>query len=99
MNNWVMFESLEIKRGGYYVKYDPLVIGNAESKPFVSVRIIDDLTISECKEIVEMEYRYWLGVPMCVARNFTNFAGVGLFRVNWIKLCRQKLSLNGYIKG
>ncbi|KXF80989.1 hypothetical protein ATN88_18255 [Enterovibrio coralii] len=59
MNDWVRFESIEIKREGYYVRYDPMVIGFEKSTPFVSVRIIDDIPVSRCKEIAELEYQYW----------------------------------------
>ncbi|MEZ9230509.1 hypothetical protein AB4259_05425 [Vibrio amylolyticus] len=78
MDNWVRFESIEIKRDGYYVKYDPMVIGFEESTPFVSVRIIDDIPISRCKEIAEQEYQYWykkFPIPLQVNIRYENSRG------------------------
>ncbi|MFS1473558.1 hypothetical protein BCU45_002995 [Vibrio lentus] len=75
MSNWVRFESIEIKRDGYYVKYDPMVIGYEQSTPFVSVRIIDDISISQCRDIVEREFRYWFNrfpIPLQVNLRYEN---------------------------
>ncbi len=51
--------ALELRRDGYYVQYDPLVIGHKESCAFVSVRVLNDFSPEECRNIVESEYRYW----------------------------------------
>ncbi|MUK93773.1 hypothetical protein GNP80_15180 [Aliivibrio fischeri] len=62
MKHWVSFESVEIKRDGYYVKYDPLTIGRNERSAFVSVRILESKSPQQCKEIAEEEYLYWISL-------------------------------------
>ncbi|ELA7338528.1 hypothetical protein HJ085_22905 [Vibrio parahaemolyticus] len=62
MKPWVRFENVEVKRDGYYVSYSPKFVSaaNDDSTALLSVRLLREHNLEECKQIAESEFEYWI---------------------------------------
>ncbi|MDK9731090.1 hypothetical protein KI701_23285 [Vibrio sp. D415a] len=62
MKPWVRFENVEVMRDGYYVSYSPKFISaeNDDSTAILSVRLLREHSLKQCKEIAEFEFEYWI---------------------------------------
>ncbi len=62
MKPWIRFENIEIKRDGYYVSYCPKFVSaaNDDSTALLSVRLLREHSLEQCKQIAEFEFEYWI---------------------------------------
>ncbi|OOX30280.1 hypothetical protein BJL83_19700 [Vibrio parahaemolyticus] len=62
MEPWVRFENVREKRKGYYVSYTPKFVSDKidDTTAVLSVRLLDDFSLEECKAISEKEFKYWI---------------------------------------
>ncbi|MDD9197545.1 hypothetical protein PVK62_17115 [Aliivibrio sp. S3MY1] len=62
MKPWIRFENVEAKRDGYYVSYSPRFVSSAidDSTALLSVRLLREHTLEQCKQIAESEFKYWI---------------------------------------
>lgn len=75
MKPWVRFENVEVKRDGYYVSYSPKFVSTAndDSTALLSVRLLREHSLEQCKQIAESEFEYWIKrypVPLQVLVKF-----------------------------
>jgi hypothetical protein len=77
MKPWVRFENVRVKREGYYVSYTPKFVSakSGDDTAVLSVRLLDDFSLEECKDISEKEFKYWIqryNVPLQVIPAYEN---------------------------
>ncbi|EOD9423252.1 hypothetical protein ACJ5M9_004979, partial [Vibrio campbellii] len=94
MEPWIRFENVREKRKGYYVSYTPKFVSDKidDSTAVLSVRLLGDFSLEECKEISEKEFKYWIqrfDVPLQVIPAYENDSSKRI----------SSITGNGYICG
>lgn len=56
--DWVRYETIEIDKNGYYVKYEPIFTG--QNLAVLAVSFYDEIAVPKAIKTLEAEFNYWV---------------------------------------